>query len=473
MSSPPMNPLELPELLRRISRYVTMNDAVACAQVCRPWSEHFASAIWHTIDFAVHNNLHQMDTKVLARYGHHIRVATNMKDRNHIMVLIVSDASKLRQLSITMTATPEFYANFSDLLRQTNTSLERVEIVQPSGGTTQFLTVDSLCPAASIGATSKLSILKLQGLTMTRNSFSSLLRSCPTLTQLEIRSSAILSWPTYDKSGAQCYRHTGITFLTAPVEQVFKMDSQSENAPSLFVHLPNLKTWKTWASSESITVSAQDLRKEVGRCCSMLTALWTSTPAPTTISMLTETFDDLTAICILNKQLSAEMAMAILNHRETLIQIMTFIPYDNFYESEVIPEVERNKLDTGGWIIQSLPRHCDHLQSLKLPVFEMNMDDMEKAKWGCHGLEGLHIRIQDLNTKEKIDRAIRLWKEGRIAIKKNQSNGGLESAYSDLRLTNAISPSDNSIEARVARHLLKFKKLRDVWLGWKTWKVAQ
>jgi hypothetical protein len=468
MSPTLTNPLELPELLKKISCFVSLNDAVVCSRVCKTWSDHFVSAIWHTIDFAVHNNLHQMDTKALARFGHHIRVVKNMKNRNHIMVLIVSDASKLRQLSITMTATPEFYANFSDLLRQTNTSLGRIEIVQPSGGTTQFLTVDSLFPVSNTGATSKLSFLKLQGLTMTRNSFSSLLRACPALTQLEIQESDILSWPTYDKSGAQCYRHTGITFLGAPVGQVFKMDSQSENAPSLFVHFPNLITWKTWSSSESITVSAQDLRKEAGRCCSMLSVLWTSTSAPTTISMLTEAFDDLTAICILNKQLSAEMAMAILNHRETLTHIMTFIPYSDFYESDVVPEAESNQLDTSGWIVQSLPWHCTRLKLLKLGLFEMHMDDIEKAKWGCHDLERLHIRIQDLNTKEKINRAIRLWKEGRIAIKKNQSNGELESSLSNLQLINA-----NSIEARVARHLLKFKKLQEVWLGWKIWKVAQ
>ncbi|KAF9364672.1 hypothetical protein BGX34_000773 [Mortierella sp. NVP85] len=469
MSPTLANPLELPELLKKISCFVSLNDAITCVQVCKTWSDHFVSAIWHTIDFAVHKNLHQMDTKVLARYGHHIRVAKNIKDRDHIMVLIVSDTSKLRQLSITMTATPEFYANFSDLLRQTNTSLERAEIFQLSGGTTQFLTVDSLSPA-SIGATSKLSFLNLQGLTMTRNSFSSLLRTCPALKELDIRRSDILSWPTYDKSGAQCYRHTGITYLKAPVEQVFKMDSQSENAPSLFVHFPNLKTWQTWSSSESIAVSAQDLRKEVGQCCSMLTALWTSTSAPTTIGMLTEAFDDLTSICISNKQLSAEMAMAILNHRETLIYILTFIPCDGFYGLEVVPEAESNH--TSGWIVQSLPRHCTRLRSLKLVSFEMHMDDIEKAKWGCHDLEGLHIRIRDLNTKEKINRAIRLWKEERIAIKKNQSNGELESSLSNLQLTNAILPSDNSIEARVARHLLKFKKLQEVWLGWKTWKVV-
>jgi len=464
------NTLELPGLLKRISRFVTLNDAIACVQVCKAWSDHFASAIWHTIDFAVHDNLHQMDAKVLARYGHHIRIVRNMKEHYHIMVLIVSNASNLRELFITMTATHEFYAKFNDLLRRVRTGIEGIEIWQPPSDTAPFFSFDSLLPNPNTSTSSKLSTLTIEGLNMTRDSFSSLLRACPALDHLTVRDTIFSSWLMYDQDDTHYHRHTGLSHLTAPIEQVFKMDNQSKNAPSLFVHFPTLEIWQTWSSSGSMIVSVQDLRKEVALYCPALTALLTSAPAPMTIDMLTHVFGDLTVICILNEYLSAEMVVAILEHYETLHCFITYVNGDGFYDSEAIPEVGSTPLDTSGWIIQPIPRLCTRLKTLQFPLFEMDMEDIEKVKWGCHDLEELHVRVRNLNTKEKIERVIQLWKEGQITARRKEGNG--ESICSCSRLDKVIPPSDNSIEARVARHLLKFKKLRKVWLGWKIRKVA-
>jgi hypothetical protein len=103
------------------------------------------------------------------------------------------------------------------------------------------------------------------------------------------------------------------------------------------------------------------------------------------------------------------------------------------------------------------------------------MDDIEMAKWGCKHLEVLYIRIKHLNTKEKIDRAIQLWKEGRsiTVIEKMRSKEEETCASSSLQSIIAILPEDNSIETRVARHLLKFNELQRVWLGWKIHEVHQ
>ncbi|KAK3827986.1 MAG: hypothetical protein J3Q66DRAFT_394302 [Benniella sp.] len=76
-------------------------------------------------------NLLKVNTSCLAKYGHHIRVVRNIKERNHIMIWIISGTSELSQLSIDMVATPEFYANVSDLLRLNNTSLLSLEVSQP------------------------------------------------------------------------------------------------------------------------------------------------------------------------------------------------------------------------------------------------------------------------------------------------------------------------------------------------------
>jgi hypothetical protein len=191
-----------------------------------------------------------------------------------------------------------------------------------------------------------------------------------------------------------------------------------------------------------------------------------------TIGMLVQVFCNLTTIAILNEELSSDMIMAVLNHQETLNTISTFIPHEGFYESETVSEVKSNQLDTSGWITQSIPRRCPRLNALEFPLFEMDMDDIEMADWGCHDLVVLRIRVRGLDTKEKIDQAIQLWKQGRIAIKKQVNDEQAESICSNLQLDIVIPPGDNSIEERVARHLLKFKKLREVWLGWKTRNVA-
>ncbi|KAK3827989.1 MAG: hypothetical protein J3Q66DRAFT_321573 [Benniella sp.] len=458
------NPLQIPEIIRKISRYVTTNDATACARVCKAWSDHFVAAIWHTVDFTP-----KVKTKTLERHGHHIRVVKNIKELDHIMALISSDA-RLRQISIVMTATPEFYAYFSDLLRQNSTVLESMEISQPSSNTIPFFAADSLIAMPGTGTASRLSSINISGLTMTRDAFSSLLKACPALNQLDIRGTALLSTLTR-KSDARCYKHAKITYLSAPIEQVFEMDDRFKNTPSLFVHFPNLKRWRTWKWTSNIDIPSNLIRDEVARCCPMLTILSTSCPTSMTINFLTQVFGDLTCITILNRQLSADLVMAILKHQETLTRIFTFKPFADFYDNGVIPEVESTAVDTDGWVIQSIPRLCPQLTSLHLLLYEMDMDDIEKSKWACHDLISLFIRVRGLNTKKKIDRAIQLWQEGRIVTVKKQGKQKMTSSNS-CQWSIGIHPSDNSIEARVARHLLKFKKLREVWLGWNIRKVA-
>ena len=71
----------------------------------------------------------------------------------------------------------------------------------------------------------------------------------------------------------------------------------------------------------------------------------------------------------------------------------------------------------------------------------MDMDEVDDDKWACGGLRHLRVRVLGLDTKEKIDRTLKLW----------------------MKRTN--DDKDGSLEARVARHLFTFKDLRAVWLG--------
>ncbi|KAK3827984.1 MAG: hypothetical protein J3Q66DRAFT_321564 [Benniella sp.] len=464
------NPLEIPELLRRISRYVATNDALACARVCKTWSDHFVSAIWYTVDFDVHKGLRELNTKVLAKHGHHIRVVKNISDLDRILVLINS-ARKLRRLSFEMTATQEFYACFVDLLRQVNASLQYLEIVQ---GVVEdevpYFAVDSLFPVPNAGATSKLSFIRMEGLILTRQSFSLMLKNCPLLRQLTIQDTTLLYWSTHNTTATQLHQHTGLFELTASLEQVFRPNQSSQKSPSLFAHFPKLFSWHTWNSDIAgpIDIPTKEIQEDIAKHCRFMRMVSLETCASVGITILTQAFKGLASIRIITNQLSAEMVMAISDHRETLESILSFVNRDNIYDSEEIPEVE--SISTGGWIIQSMPRHCNRLQKLQLSLYEMDMDDVERADWGCRNLEELHIRVRGLDTKEKINRAIQLWKEGVNATDMKQVNGGQkESSSTSLQLT---PPGDNSIEARVARHLLKFQKLSEVWLGWRLQRVT-
>ncbi|KAF9347894.1 hypothetical protein BGX34_002816 [Mortierella sp. NVP85] len=468
----PTSPLEIPELLRKISSFVATKDAVACAQVCKVWSDHFASAIWHTIDFDIHKKLLKTDTTAFARYGHHVRVVKKIKKLHHIRVLLLFNLCRLKRLSIIMTATQEYYAHVSDLLRRINKTTQRLEIYQPTSTQVPFFSVDPLLHP-STGATSKLSYLEIQGLTMTRDAFSSLLRNSPALTTIDIRDSTLAMLPGYNRPhpDEDYYRHHGVIELGAGFGQVFF----TEDVPSLLVHFPNLTLWETWDFPTPSEPSVDKLKSEVTRYCPMLLELWSRDPSPMASGMIAQALNNLTTIGVEQRKLDTELVMAILHHQETLEYFGTFHDDILLQESDIVPRVEGGQLEAG-WIIQSIPRLCTRLETLKLPDYEMNMSDIENAKWMCHNLETLFIRIRGLNTKEKIDRAIRLWKRGRpvtvtVTVRETRSKKEKKSAPSGYQSVNAIPQEDNSIEARVARHLLKFRKLRMVWLGWKIHEV--
>ncbi|KAG0220516.1 hypothetical protein BGX31_010924, partial [Mortierella sp. GBA43] len=211
-----------------------------------------------------------------------------------------------------------------------------------------------------------------------------------------------------------------------------------------------------WSSSttDSLEIPIEEFRGQVAKYCPSIKYLTACTRPPMTITMLTHVFSNLTKISVNNRYLSTEVAMAILHHQETLTYVATYIHNrDDFLNSEKVPDVARSRTEATGWVIQSILQFCTQLSSFQLPFYEMSMDDINKARWNCHNLERLYIRIQGLNTKEKINRAIQLW--------------------TDARISNVSIPkSDGSIEAHVARHLVQFKKLRAVWLGWKVRKVA-
>ncbi|KAG0013426.1 hypothetical protein BGZ82_002143, partial [Podila clonocystis] len=142
--------------------------------------------------------------------------------------------------------------------------------------------------------------------------------------------------------------------------------------------------------------------------------------------------------------------------------IVTYIPRDGFmeeFEEVGFPET-LDHFQSSGWMIQSLLRLCRSLRTFKMVEHEMDVNEMEQVPWQCTDLEELEVRIQGLDTREKIESVIAQWKEGRKQRKQ------------ELTVETPVE-KDGSTEARVARYLLRFNNLRTVWLGSKVWKTLE
>ncbi|KAG0002331.1 hypothetical protein BGZ80_005992 [Entomortierella chlamydospora] len=210
--------------------------------------------------------------------------------------------------------------------------------------------------------------------------------------------------------------------------------------------------------------------------------------------------------------------MAATHHRKSLEVIMTFDPCNGFYDGDLVPEPIEYVWETDV-AVQQLLHTCPCVKEFQLPELEMDLDEVEKAKWACKNLEVFCARIRGLDTKEKITRTLQLWIEGKSKKKKRKKrrltdNGemwrrdlvdskdveifavaeAVAEAEASLPLVQALaqpltqpSPVSQpphippppppvpavkgglSIEERVARHLLRFDELKEVWLGTKVW----
>ncbi|KAF9356264.1 hypothetical protein BGX26_005486 [Mortierella sp. AD094] len=447
------NPLDLTWIRTRISQYVTLKDALACAVVCRDWTDDFNRHIWHTIDFDVHKEFANLDKATILKHGHRIRIIKNAKEIAQIDVIQHASICRLRSLSMTTGATSCTQSQCYEILRRNNTSLTYIDLflLGPLGNEPGLVfSVDTISPSSSTDAMSKLTALKLKGLTLTRDAFSSLLRMCPLLKSLDIRYTVLSLAGT-----TEIYQHPAVTSLASPIKQAFKPDPEFPDSPSLFTHFPNLEEWKTWITHTSHPeVSMQTIKAETTRCCPLLKSIYTELISTQTVELLIKGFEKLKGVCVLHKHISTEMIMAILAHHETLEFIMTYTSFHRFYEYDGIPPVESH-FQENGWVVQTMLRLCPRLTAFQFPLHEMDIDEIEEANWSCDNLEQLHIRIRGLDTNDMINRTFQLWVDWRNRKKSLPSFEPVLSNDSDKI----------SLEARVARHLLKFEKLNAVWLG--------
>ncbi|KAG0299172.1 hypothetical protein BGZ98_010289 [Dissophora globulifera] len=404
MSAAKRTPFDLPELRLRISRFAAIKDAISCSQVCKEWTHDFAGAMWHTVDFRVHKRFAALKRETIKKYGHHIRVVKGLVAPVDVAALQCSTVCSIRSLAMEMTGSLLVIAEMYDILRRNSASLKDADIVcRPSPGFVWYFVVDTFVPSIGSSTVSKLSVLKMDGFSLTRQAFSSLLRICPLLWSLDI-SNSVLSAAHL----AEIYQHSQVTVLIASLQQIFRTDPQVVDAESLLVHFPNLQTLHTWNVQGVAVIPMRTLKEEIERHNPLLKSLLTPSPSSTVVEMLVQVFQQLRKVCVKYKNMTPEILMAILMHRVTITDVQTFCPSDNFYQQTTVPTVQ-DHLRGNSWMVQLVPQTCHSLRSLILPEHEMFMDEIERVEWRCSGLEELRVRISGLDTAGKINLTLQLW----------------------------------------------------------------
>ncbi|KAK3828068.1 MAG: hypothetical protein J3Q66DRAFT_409238 [Benniella sp.] len=559
-----MHPLQLPEIRERLSRFIPFEDALACVLVSKAWCQAFTHLLWHTIDFDIHSSFQNLDPDIVAKHGGSIRAVRNLATLQDLVAVDYPSILNLHCLEALVEHGPRSQAYLADILCRNAVSLQelKLHVSQPSStsvSSPSYISLDVFSrfhanveiqaeSYNSCSRTSYLTILDLKRVAMSRRAFSSLLQACPNLLVLKLHGTVLFG---HVESSDSYFKHKRYLTIVAPLKQVLELDPEAPKAPSLLIHFPNIRTWRVTSPSLTtripLTLAATDrilptIREAVATHCPLLTSLYLDCEGPIGARILTSGFENLTGIRIHHTQMSSEMITAILAHQHTLKIIATFIPEGNiFHSNEPLPfnnssqqllqqqqQQQQDQQQNTDWMWMIIPRCCTNLCMIEWPMYEMNMDDAEKAPWVCKWLGVLRIRIRGLDTKTKIDRAIQLWlkersnkrkrkwtdamdmdssddksddgKEDTKSRKKSkkdedknegvdtngdggetqqQGNGqenptdghgvvkDIDGEYPKDDQLSYIADDDTSIEARVARHLLKLEWLHTVWLGTK------
>ncbi|KAG0061485.1 hypothetical protein BGZ89_011408 [Linnemannia elongata] len=463
-TAPTRNPFDLPEIILHLSQFVTDEDAISCALVSQTWTDHFISVIWYKVDFNTRPRFADLSPAIILKHGHHIRVIKNAKTLPHVNALAHPSINKLTNLHIETATSSLQNIRAHEIIFRNNHSLGKLDICAASVPTNKqdslahYVSAPALSPCPLHGS-SKLTNLKFDNLIMTHDTLVAVLRICPSLSKLQLFSTDIIGDPT--TTSALPYQHTGIKAFGSPLNRVFPTYS---NGFSLLSHFPNLTTLCAWNYDRNFMVPAIRIKKELAQYCPGVTRfhLADSTGALVTEFLTTIANRDVDEFVFRSRHTSLELINTVLLHKKTMRTVMPYCPEECLDQdkNEVAPV--SNYLQESSQLLQLIPRGCPELETLDIYFHEMDMDDVEAEEWACKNLMTLRMRIKGLDTAEKILKVIALWRKG--CWRRWQKKAGTLMATSEKE-----DETDMSIEARVARHLLKFDRLWTVWLGYQTW----
>ncbi|KAF9541161.1 hypothetical protein EC957_003353 [Mortierella hygrophila] len=460
MSSTTILLFSIPELISLISRFVTLKDAISCARVSKTWTNSFMFATWYEIDFDVHPRFAKLPPDIVSKNGHRIRIVKNARLLSQISVLANSRVSQLRKLGVETTATAMQNVLACEIIARNSSTLKELRLrSSPNPAkTTDSLAHYVFAPAlahfsdAAQRCATNLRVLQFRGLYLTHDSLMAILEASPLLSELALVDTDVVGTPT------RSFTHTGVKKLALKLRCLFPVHPVG---PSLLSYFPNLTMLSISSHKVSLDFPAAKAKDDITRYCPLLTGLHLSGRSYTIVSDFCSLVSrNLSLIFFEFDRFSTQSIMALLLHQATLKNIQGYSPANDLdYKAYEFPPVSTH-LQESSRFLQLIPRGCPRLEILNLYPHEMDMDEVEMGEWVCKDLEVLHIRIKDLDTKDKMLRTIALWRAG---CKERRE----EKAAGDVVMTG--DETNISIEVRVARHLLKFKKLSSVWLGCQIW----
>ncbi|KAF8944351.1 hypothetical protein BGZ47_004357 [Haplosporangium gracile] len=463
-TAPTRNLFDLPELIRHLSRFVIDEDALSCALVSKAWTDHFVSAIWFKVDFKTRPQFADLSPDIIFKHGYRIRIVKNARTLTQVLALAHPSVHQLTRLGIETTASPLQNIHAYEIIFRNNHSLEKLDLFSASTPTNKqdslvhYVSAPALSPPSFHG-TSNLKTLKLDNLLLTYDTLVAILQICPRLSELQLFSTDIIGNPT---TTTLPYQHTRVKTFGSPLNRIFPVHSTGF---SLLSHFPNLTTLCAWNYDKTFSGPSTRIKKELLQYCPRVSGfqLADSTGALVTEFLTTIAKRNVDEFVFRSRHTSLELITTVLAHQTTMRTIMPYCPEEYLdQDKEEVPPVT-NYLQESGQLLQLIPRGCSELETMDFYFHEMDMDDVEAAEWICKSLTTLRIRIKGLDTAEKILRAIALWRKG--CWRRWQKEAGTPVAIEEEE----EDKTDMSIEARVARHLLKFDKLWRVWLGYQTW----
>ncbi|KAG0277224.1 hypothetical protein BGZ95_006296 [Linnemannia exigua] len=461
-----INPFDLPELRDRLSRFIPVQDALSCIFLSKAWSHEFVSAIWFKVDFNVHPLFAHLPADIIAKHGHLIRIVENAETPAQSSILNHANVNKLRRLQMQTSASTMQQVNAFQIVARNNSSLRDVDLIADVhrynivDKSTHHVSASAFVPffAATPGRlSSPLESLDLTSLWLKHDELLTILEASPGLSKLRLTHTDVVGTPT------RFFQHPGITLLSTSLKSI--VPEVSTGLPSLLSYVPNLTTLQTWHSDSSAIPPSARIKKAFERYCPLLKQFKLGGNSVNTIpEFFTNIVSNVTRITFPEARMTSKTIAAIVLHQASMIKVAQFYANGFNYDEERVPEVLEYS-NVSGEMMQEIPRKCSHLQRLNLHRHEMDMDVVESGEWKCKDLRKLRIRVKGLDTKEKILRTIALWRAGCWRRWQKKATGiDIGVVEEEERLK-----TDQSIEARVARHLLKFEQLWWVWLGYQMW----
>jgi hypothetical protein len=463
------NPFDLPELIHRISRFVTLKDAISCARVSKAWNGAFVSAIWFRIDFNTHPRFADLTPAVVAKNGHHIRIVKNAKTLPQVSIIDSAYVNKLKKIYIDTSASLMQHVLAYETIFRNSLSLEDLDayaVTAPPNkkdSISHYVSVPALVPSPGITppTPSKLRVLRIAKLWMTHNGLITILQGCPKLYDMTLVDTEIVGTPTHP------YQHNGLRILRSKFDSAFP---EPATDPSLLSYFPKLTTLHIWGYKAGEHLSADRVKEVIKRYCPKLTAYNLEGQSTIILDFLINIAETVTVIHFKYNCISLEVITAILLHQATLTTVGQFkFPITLDLENEAVAAVS-DHFQASSRFLQLIPRGCPQLEVFDLHSHEMDIDAVEQSEWACKNLRSLRCRVKGLDTKEKILKSIELWRAG--CWRRRQKEVATPVSVEEEQDLDEQDLEESTIEVRVARHLLKFEKLSEVWLGYQTWKFV-